>query len=531
MKKRAFPVDILVDTGAGGGSYMSLAFYHMTARLGKSVTALTKHGRGALHAASPLSNKTPPMRILGSTTLPLKFPAETRIRNITFRVVDGLPYGLIVGADYLRSEESILDFGPGKGFKHNPNAAWIPFLDHTPPSALIASLTDSLATTTVDATHRTSQPVEDMAWEDDSTLEWDAYLNNGDTSTEGYVSKVVGGYAVGPMPQDKQLAIILPQEAYDLGKTAMVGVAREIIWWKPGTQVVCKLVNRSNEPAKVPTSTPIAHMIALSSRNAHGFQSLFDKSPSTSDPCVPAPPKHSPPTAAPAEAPAECQAKDANLGQLGPHQKRQLTDILREYITAGLFPSDPKRVPACIGGELTLPLKNETCTPVAEKQRRFSPEERHMTREETKKLLDRGIIRPSNSPWAAQCLCVKKKDGTLRLCIDWRALNEQLVADSGGLGDIQTIFDGLEGKKFFTQIDLASVYHQVEIAAKDKYKTAFRDPDGQLCEFNRAGYDLTVLPSAFTRILRNALRLPDDDVASWLDDILIASLGTSTSPR
>ena len=228
------------------------------------------------------------------------------------------------------------------------------------------------------------------------------------------------------------------------------------------------------------TSTPIAHMIALNSRNAHGFQSLFNKSPSTSDPCVPAPPKHSPPTAAPAEAPAECQAKYANLGQLGPHQKWQLTDALREYITAGLFPSDPKRVPACIGGELTLPLKNETCTPVAEKQRRFSPEERHMIREETKKLLDRGIIRPSNSPWAAQCLCVKKKDGTLRLCIDWRALNEQLVADSSGLDDIQTIFDGLKGKKLFSQIDLASGYHQVEIAERDKYKTAFRDPDGQL---------------------------------------------------
>ena len=120
-------------------------------------------------------------------------------------------------------------------------------------------------------------------------------------------------------------------------------------------------------------------------------------------------------------------------------------------------------------------------------------------------------------------LC-KKKAGTLGLCIDWRALNEQLVVDSGGLGDIQTIFDGLKGKKFFTQIDLASGYHQVEIAEKDKYKSAFRDPDGQLYEFNRAGYGLTVLPSAFTSIVQNTLRLPDDDVASWLDDILIASV-------
>ena len=61
----------------------------------------------------------------------------------------------------------------------------------------------------------------------------------------------------------------------------------------------------------------------------------------------------------------------------------------------------------------------------------------------------RSIIRPSNSPWAAQCLCVKEKDGDLRLCIDWEALNEQLVVNSGGLGGIQTIFDGL--KRYFTE--------------------------------------------------------------------------------
>ena len=115
--------------------------------------------------------------------------------------------------------------------------------------------------------------------------------------------------------------------------------------------------------------------------------------------------------------------------------------------------------------------------------------------------------------------------------MDWRALNEQLVADSGGLGDRQTIFDGLKGKKFLTQIDLASGYHQIEIAEKDKYKTAFRDPDGPLYEFNRAGCGLTVLPSALTRIARNALRLPDDDVASWLDDILIASATWEMTPH
>lgn len=69
-----------------------------------------------------------------------------------------------------------------------------------------------------------------------------------------------------------------------------------------------------------------------------------------------------------------------------------------------------------------------------------------MIQAEIKKLLDRGI---SMSPRAAQCLCVRKKDGTLRLCIDWRVLNKQLVSDGGGSGDMQTIFDGLKGKCYF----------------------------------------------------------------------------------
>ena len=100
---------------------------------------------------------------------------------------------------------------------------------------------------------------------------------------------------------------------------------------------------------------------------------------------------------------------------MGTQRKDSVREILQRFLTAGMFPSDPKRVPACVGGELTLPLKDELCAPVTEKQRRFSPEERSMIRAEISKLLDRGIIRPSKSPWAAQCLCVKKKDGTLRL--------------------------------------------------------------------------------------------------------------------
>ena len=73
-----------------------------------------------------------------------------------------------------------------------------------------------------------------------------------------------------------------------------------------------------------------------------------------------------------------------------------------------------------------------------------------MIQAEISKLLDRGIICPSKSPWAAQVLCVRKKDGTMRLCVDWRRLNARLIVDGGGLGDMQSIFSSLKGKRYFT---------------------------------------------------------------------------------
>ena len=117
----------------------------------------------------------------------------------------------------------------------------------------------------------------------------------------------------------------------------------------------------------------------------------------------------------------------------------------------------------------------------------------------------------------------KKKDGTMRLWVDWRRLNSLLVIDSSGLGDMQSTFSNLKGKRYSTQIDLASGFHQLPITEKDKHKTAFRDADGQLSEFNRAGFGLTVLPAAFTRIVKTALAPPEESVVSWLDDILITN--------
>jgi len=88
-------------------------------------------------------------------------------------------------------------------------------------------------------------------------------------------------------------------------------------------------------------------------------------------------------------------------------------------------------------------------------------------------LLNKGFIRPSNSPWGAPVLFVKKKDDTLHLCIDYRQLNKVTVKNKYPLPRIDDLFDQLKGVRVFSKIDLRSRYHQLRIKEQDIQKTAF----------------------------------------------------------
>lgn len=89
-------------------------------------------------------------------------------------------------------------------------------------------------------------------------------------------------------------------------------------------------------------------------------------------------------------------------------------------------------------------------------------------------LLEKGYIKPSASPWGAPVLFVKKKDGSLRLCIDYRGLNHVPIKNKYPLPHIDNLFDQLKGPGVFSKIDLGSRYHQIRIVEKDIPKTAFR---------------------------------------------------------
>ena len=104
-------------------------------------------------------------------------------------------------------------------------------------------------------------------------------------------------------------------------------------------------------------------------------------------------------------------------------------------------------------------------------------------------MLELGVIEPANGPWSSPMVLIKKKDGSVRFCVDYRRLNDVTVKDVYPLPRIDDVLDRLGGAKFFTTLDLYKGYWQVPMAEADRPKTAFVTPDG-LFQFKRMSFGL-----------------------------------------
>ena len=159
--------------------------------------------------------------------------------------------------------------------------------------------------------------------------------------------------------------------------------------------------------------------------------------------------------------------------------------------------------------------------PVAQRPYRQSSPDADETARQVTELLAKGLIRESVSPYAAPITLADKKDGTKRLCIDYRRLNKKTVADKTPLPLIADVIDRLQGSTVFSKLDFASAYWQIPVHPEDVYKTAFVTKDGHY-EWLVLPYGLRNSPSTFHRVVRKILEdLVNKGVMSYLDDIVI----------
>jgi hypothetical protein len=172
--------------------------------------------------------------------------------------------------------------------------------------------------------------------------------------------------------------------------------------------------------------------------------------------------------------------------------------------------------------EFAIELQPRTA-PISKRPYRMRPAELVELKKQLQELLDKGFIRPSTSPWGCPALFVKKKDESLRLCVDYRPLNAVTIKNKYPLPCIDVLFDQLVGAKVFSKIDLRSGYHQIKIRASDIPKTAFSTRYG-LYEYLVMSFVLTNA-LAYFMYLMNSVFMPELDkfVVVFIDDILVYS--------
>jgi hypothetical protein len=190
---------------------------------------------------------------------------------------------------------------------------------------------------------------------------------------------------------------------------------------------------------------------------------------------------------------------------------------------ADVFPADlPAELPPKRDVDHRIELEPGT-TPPSRPTYRLSPTELDELRKQLADLTAHGFIQPSQSPYGAPVLFVKKKGGELRMCVDYRALNKITIKNKYPLPRIDELLDRLHGAKWFSKIDLRSGYHQVRIHPDDVPKTAFRTRYGHF-EFLVLPFGLTNAPATFMHLMQQVFRAHlDSFVIVFLDDILIYS--------
>ena len=199
-------------------------------------------------------------------------------------------------------------------------------------------------------------------------------------------------------------------------------------------------------------------------------------------------------------------------------QKHRLNDMLHKH--NNLFNTKTKQK---VASNIYHEIDTEGNKPISNAPNRTAFKEREYIQQQVKEMLESNVIQPSSSPWSSRIVLVKKKDGKLRFCIDYRSLNSTTKKDVYPLPRIDDSLAMLSRGKFFTTLDLWAGYWQIPLAPNSKEKTAFVTDSG-LYEFNVMPFGLCNAPATFQRFMDATLAgLKWKNLLVYMDDIIIFS--------
>jgi hypothetical protein len=194
--------------------------------------------------------------------------------------------------------------------------------------------------------------------------------------------------------------------------------------------------------------------------------------------------------------------------------------VVCEYLD--VFPKDLPGMPPDRDIKFIIELILGT-TPIAQSPYRMNPHELEELKKQLANMLSKGLIRPSASPWGSAILFVDKREGTIRLCVDYRRLNEVTSKQKYPLPKIEDFFDQLNGAKVFSKIDVRTRYHHLKVRESDIIKNAFTTRYG-LFEYTVMSFGLTNAPAYFMNLMNKVfMKFLDRFVVVFIDDILIYS--------
>lgn len=179
-------------------------------------------------------------------------------------------------------------------------------------------------------------------------------------------------------------------------------------------------------------------------------------------------------------------------------------------------------------GIVQIEIDTEDSSPQKQPPKRMPFVVRNEVAKQLKQMQKSGVVQPSYSPWSSPVVMVKKRDGSSRFCVDYRGLNAVTKADTFPLPRIDDLLDQLSKARYFSTLDLASGFWQIQVEPKSREKTAFVTPHG-LFEFRVMPFGLTTnAPAVFQRLIHKVLEGLDPEdgntfVTTYLDDILVYS--------